>query len=690
MTLPVMLRQQSITCLIFIALLITQLIALSDVHAASNSSPYVIVLASAPGTNLKWQPKKNKLLEGRTVYVTQTTVKGKPWERLNLGFFSSRQKTVLVLNDIQKIYPGAWLRQASAGEIKAASNKALVVPVSKKSAPVKTTTAKKKSIASNKSTLTDKQLDSLMQRAKTDFKKQDYSQAIRYLTAVIASGDHKYSMEALELLGLSRQRKGQNAHAAAIYKEYLEKYPSSEDAIRVKQRLSGLITSTQAPRDKINMEADEEKGRMTTYGSFSQFYRSDTAETDDTEGSIRTLSQLITFLDLNTTYQTSSFDQNFRFSADDTYDFLDDDDSNSFRFIEMFYDLSSRKSGTSGRVGRQALRIGGILNRFDGISAGYQFTPEIRLNALAGYPVEIDNKTSINQHKSFYGFIFETGTFLEHWDMNLFYFDQDIDGVDDRTSTGTEVRYNDNTKSLFGMIDYDLTFKEVNILQLNANLLFDRGRAAYMNAFLRKTPVLATSNALIGRPESSIEELMETLNIEQIYQLARDRTANSATITFGGSQPISEKFQANADITFSKVGGTEASGGVPATPSTGTDYFFSTQIVGNNLILKRDTGVLGFRYLDTQLSDTYSLIANTRIPVSRNWRINPRLQFDIRKSSDGRTQNKIRALVRTDYRYLNKVRFDFEVGFDDTSEEMNGQSLGTNNLFFLLGYRWDF
>ncbi len=690
MTPPKMLRQPSITCLIFIALIIIQFIALSDVHAASNSSPYVIVLASAPGTDLKWQPKKSKLLEGRTVYVTRTTVKGKPWERLNLGFFSSRQKAVLVLNDIQNIYPGAWLRQASTGEIKAASNKALVVPVSKISAPVKTTTAKKKSIASNKSTLTDKQLDSLMQRAKTDFKKQDYSQAIRYLTAIITAGDHKYSMEAFELLGLSRQRKGQNAHAAAIYKDYLEKYPTSEDAIRVKQRLSGLITSTQAPRDKINMEADGEKGRMTTYGSFSQFYRSDTAETDDTDGSIRTLSQLITFLDLNTTYQTSGFDQNFRFSADDTYDFLDDDESNSFRFIEMFYDLSSRKSGTSGRVGRQALRIGGILNRFDGISAGYQLTPEMRLNALAGYPVDIDNKTSINKHKTFYGFIFETGTFLEHWDMNLFYFDQDIDGVDDRTSTGTEVRYNDNTKSLFGMIDYDLTFKEVNILQLNANLLFDRGRAAYMNAFLRKTPVLATSNALIGRPESSIEELMETLNIEQIYQLARDRTADSATITFGGSQPISEKFQANADITFSKVGGTEASGGVPATPSTGTDYFFSTQIVGNNLILKRDTGVLGFRYLDTKLSDTYSLIANTRIPVSRNWRINPRLQFDIRKSSDGRTQNKIRALVRTDYRYLNKVRFDFEVGYDDTSEEMNGQSLGTNNLFFLLGYRWDF
>lgn len=691
MTPPEMLRQHLLTGLICTALLIIQLVVLSDAQAAGKSSSYVVVLASAPGTNLKWQPKTSPLLEGRTVYVTRTAVKGKPYERLNLGFFSSRQAAVLVLNDVEKLYPGAWLREVGAGEIKAASNTALVVPVSKIPSSKTTTTKKKQTPAGNKSSLTDKQLDSLMQRAKNDFKKQDYTQAIRYLTAIIAAGDHKYSSEALELLGLSRQRKGQNAHAAAIYEEYLGKYPEGEGAIRVQQRLSGLLTSTQAPREKIHLEDEkEEKGIMTTYGSFSQYYRKDIAEVDGIDGTITNLSQLITFLDLNTTYQTANFDQNFRFSADDTYDFLDEDEKNSFRFIEAFYDLSLSKSGTSGRFGRQALRIGGILKRFDGISAGYQFTPNMRLNALAGYPVDIDNKTSINQHKSFYGFIFETGTFLQNWDMNLFFFDQDIDGLDDRTSTGTEVRYNDRTKSIFGMIDYDLNFNEINILQLNANLLFDRGRTAYMNAFLRKAPVLATSNALIGQTAESIEELQQTLSIEQIYQLARDRTADSATITLGGSQPISEKFQANADITFSKVDGTEASGGVPATPSTGTDYFISAQIVGNNLILKRDTGVLGIRYLDTEQSDTWAFIANTRFSISRNWRINPRLQYDIRTSSDGRTQNKLRALLRTDYRYLNKVRFDFEIGFDDTSEDINGQSLGNSNLFFMLGYRWDF
>ncbi len=684
MTPSALLHRAFVTTVFTAVLLLFLLLATNTGHAADQPrSSYVIVLASAPGTGLKWTPRQSSLFEGRTLYVTQTTVKGKPWERLNLGFFSSRQKAVLAMNEAQKLYSGAWIREVSADEVRAASGKPLAAPVAKKPAPART--------PENNSTLTEEQLESLMLRAKNEFKKHNYSQAIRFFNAVISAGDHKYSMEALELLGLSRQRKGQNAQAARTYREYLAKYPDSEGAVRVTQRLTGLMTATQQPREKIHMETEEEPpSRAELFGSFSQFYRKDRSESDDIDGSITTLSQLITFLDLTALYQTARFDQRFQFTVDDTYDFLDDGEGNSFRFIETYYDLSSRTTGTSGRIGRQALRLGGILRRFDGISAGYQITPGMRVNLLGGYPVGIDDKTSINQHRSFYGVTFETGTFLQHWDLNLFYFDQSVDGMDDLSNLGTEVRYNDRSKSLFGMIDYNLDFNDLNILQLNANLLFDRGRTAYLNAFMRKTPVLATSNALIGRQEQSIEELQQTLNIEQIYQLAEDRTADSATITVGGSQPISEKFQANADITFSKVDGTEASGGVPATPSTGTDYFISAQVVGNNLILKRDTGVLGLRYLDTRLSTTWSLIANTRIPISRNWRLNPRLQYDIRDLTDGRNQNKLRVLLRTDYRYLNKIRFDFEIGYDDTSDELNGQSLGNNSLFFTAGYRWDF
>ena len=314
----------------------------------------------------------------------------------------------------------------------------------------------------------------------------------------------------------------------------------------------------------------------------------------------------------------------------------------------------------------------------------------MRLNVLGGYPVEINNRTSINQHKTFYGFTFETGTLLQNWDMNLFYFDQDVDGLDDRTSAGTEVRYRDNRTSVFGMIDYDLFYKELNILQLNANLFFDRDKTLYMNAFMSKTPLLSTSNALIGRQESSIEELKQTLNVEQIYQLARDRTTNSETITFGGSQPISEKYQVLADITLSRVGATVESGGVAATEESGTNYFLNTQLVGNNIFMLRDTGILGFRYLDTMNSDTFSIILNTRFPISRNWRINPRLQYDMRELKDGRSQDKIRALLKTDYNYFNKARFDLELGYDDTSESGTELAFGNSYLYFLIGYRIDF
>ena len=669
-----MLRHKTLTIFFSTAILIFQLIATGDVKAADT---YSLVLASAPGAGLKWIPKKSPLLKGRTIYTQEAMINGKQWERLCLGFFENREQAVLLLKEIKSDYPGAWIQKASPNDIKSTIGDSSPAP------------AISKPPTTIKSSLTEKQLDGLMQRAKADITKKDYASAVRYLTALIAAGEHKYSREALELLGLARQRKGQNAHAVDTYEKYLALYPDGDDSNRVRQRLAGLITASRPAGEKIRMSTTDEKGDTTTYGSLSQFYRNNKATIDGTD-SLTTLSQLITFFDVTTVQNTASFNHRYQFTSDHTYDFLGNDNDSEFRFIEAYYELGHRKTGTSGKIGRQSLRIGGILKRFDGLSAGYQFTPDMRLNLLGGFPVETDDKTSINNDKTFYGLTYETGTFFEHWEMSPFYFEQKVNGLNDRNSTGTEVRYRDKNKSLFGMIDYDLFFNEIDIVQFNANLIFDNGRTGYMNAFMRKTPILATSNALIGRPETTLDELKNNLNVEQIYQLARDRTANSQTVTVGGTQQLDDTFQISTDITLSRVDSTIESGGVPATPGTGTDYFLSAQLVGNNLWMERDTGVLGLRYMNTEPSDTISLIANSRFPITKNWRINPRLQFDVRKLTDGRTQEKVRAIIKTDYRYLNKARFDFEIGYDDTTESNNGQSLGSNNLFITLGYRWDF
>lgn len=677
-----MLRHKS-PVFLFLLFLFCQLLVLESTQAAGVKN-YSVVLASSPGKNLKWEPKTSHLFKGKTLYIEKTTVKGKPWERLCVGFYPSRKQALSVQKKMQTIYPGAWLKQSSRKDI-------YKTVTAGSSSSIKRNKISRHKNTRNKTRLTDKQLDSLMKRAKQDFTRKKYASAIRLLTALVEAGEHKYTRDALERLGLARQRNGQTEHAAQIYDQYLKKYPTGSASDRVRQRLAGLLTAAKGPRKKIQLQVvKEDQSEAFTSGNLSQFYRFNRATRDDT-GSLTTLSQLISFLDIERLQRSGNYDQRYRFIADQTHDFIDTRDKDEFRFIETYYEISSRKTGNSAKIGRQALRIGGILKRFDGLSAGYQFTPNMRLNVLGGLPVDTENKTSFNKNKTFYGFTFETGTFLEHWDMNLFFFDQDIDGLNDRTSLGTELRYNDSRKSIFGMVDYDTFYKVVDILQFNANFLLDHGRTLYMNAFLRKAPILETSNALIGQPEQSIDELKQRLNIEQIYQLARDRTANSQTVTIGGSQPINEQFQASGDITLSKVGSTTTSGGVQATPDTGTDYFLSAQIVGNNLLLKRDTGVLGLRYNNTKPSNTLSLIANSRFPVTRDWRINPRLQLDYRQLTGGRTQKKYRFLLRTDYHYQNKVVFDFEIGYDATSDtNTNGETLGSNNLFFTLGYRWNF
>lgn len=671
-----MLRPPSFTSSFCKLLLLCLLLATGNTGAVSASTKYSIVLASAPGRNLNWEPRKSHFLEKHTVYVEQVTIKGAQWERLCLGYFKQRKQAASILEEIQRIYAGAWIQKSSKNNI---------VTIIPGSTGIAVSTNPKPASA----TLTEKQLDSLMKRAKTDFKNKNYASATRYLKALIAAGEHKYSREALELLGLSRQRKGQNAHAVATYKKYLAHYPDDEDSDRVRQRLAGLMTAKKGPMQKIDMATIEEINEVTTYGSLSQFYQSNQT-TSDGIGKISTVSQLFTFFDLITIQRTSQFDHRYQFTSDHIYDFIDDGDNGEFRFIDTYYEFSYRKTGSSARLGRQRLQVAGILQRFDGISAGYQFNQDMRINVLGGFPVDIDNKSSINKHKTFYGLTFETGTFLENWNMNLFYFDQKNDGLKDRNSIGTEVRYHDKRKALFSLIDYDLFYDELNILQLNANFYLDHGRTFFLNAYMRKTPLLSTSNALIGRQEQSIDELKKVLNIEQIYQLAKDRTANSETITVGGSQPLNEKFQVTADITFSHVGDTVASGGVPATPDTGTDYFISTQLVGNNLLMKYDTSVFGIRYYETDPSNTISFIANTRYPVARKWRVNPRLQFDIRKFNDGRSQKRLRAIIRTDYRYLNKARFDFDIGYDEVNNDTDGQALDNSSLFFNIGYRWDF
>ncbi|MBK7285565.1 MAG: hypothetical protein IPI83_15680 [Sphingomonadales bacterium] len=84
--------------------------------------------------------------------------------------------------------------------------------------------------------------------AEAALKAGENDRAIQILTMALTFPENEHSARARELLGLTRERKGQAAHARAEYEEYLRRYPAGEASDRVRQRLAALLSLTRNRR----------------------------------------------------------------------------------------------------------------------------------------------------------------------------------------------------------------------------------------------------------------------------------------------------------------------------------------------------------------------------------------------------------------------------------------------------------
>ena len=102
--------------------------------------------------------------------------------------------------------------------------------------------------------------------------------AIQLLTKGISFPENDLTPRMQELLGLTRERKSQQAQARAEYEEYLRRYPTGEGADRVRQRLASLDTpAADATGTTLRTPNDEGRAKASAWhwgarGSFSQFY----------------------------------------------------------------------------------------------------------------------------------------------------------------------------------------------------------------------------------------------------------------------------------------------------------------------------------------------------------------------------------------------------------------------------------
>lgn len=536
----------------------------------------------------------------------------------------------------------------------------------------------------------DARTERIMAEGRKAMTEGSFERAAMLFTKILEGPGDARAPEAKELLGLAYQRAGRLAHASAEYEEYLAAYPEHEGASRVAQRLRAL----QSARGSGQKRAERRKPERSTWqhsfsGSESQFYRLDEIDTD-VRGIETVNSSVDTDLFLSSRHAKGLFSARTNFSGSYRYDLLDElDAADAVRFTSAFVDLSSRGSRYSARVGRQSAAGGGVLGRFDGLRVWRQLAGSLRLSLVGGFPVDFADSNRIDSQRVFSGLSIDAGPFLERWDAQLYAIRQQINGIEDRAAVGGQIRYAAGQSFALALVDYDTSYSSLNTLMFVSSWRLTEGTGVGATLDIRKSPALSTFNALQGQAVEDFDELETLFNEDQIRDLAVDRTAESRTYTLTASHSLSESWQLFGDVTLSNLSGTDASGGVPATPGTGNEYFVSFRATGAGLLFAGSFTTFGLQLADTDASDRYSLTVAGRYPLLKGLRLGPRLLVEYRKNETTADQWKYRPSLRLDARWR-RVHLELEGGVDLEKGTANDTSADETEYFVTVGGRYDF
>jgi tetratricopeptide (TPR) repeat protein len=652
-------------------------------RSAPPAPRYVINLQSSERSPAMADFSKLDLGPGQELMVTEVVIDGKAWHRLRVGYFESSDAAARALAELRLEFPTAWIDRESASAELENTNTEIVVPPA-----ANPTTTDLAGTSADEAKLAE-----LMAEAKRLMTTGELSRAVQIYTKVLQQPENRYQPQAQEYLALARERNGQMAHAKAEYQRYLATYPDHEGADRVKQRLAALVTQPGRRAAEAAVAASSSPGtvrrRPETWNLrsyISQYYRRDANQLNDND-QVVSQSALYSDINLDARRRGERFDFSARLTAGYRKDFLGQPNGDQARVSYAFADLADSKLGLRGRLGRQSRNTGGVLGRFDGLNLSYQATDLIRVDTVVGKPVN-STTDGIDDSRSFYGVSTNFGPIIDNLDVGVFFLQQNVDNLTDRQVVGAEARYFGDGKSLWGQVDYDTSFNEISSLFLQGSVrlpweftmtgLFDK----------RRSPLLSMSNALIGQPVFEFDELVILYTEDEIRELALDRASQTTTATFGLSRPLTPKLQINLNTTFATIEATPESGGVFATPESKYTYI-STDFVGSSLIKEGDVSLLGLRYSDSQNTEVLSINLDTRFPIGRYFRFNPRLRVDHRQiKTDQSTQWIYTPGIRLQYRKDRRFRIELEAGMQFSSRDSVILTEDRESYFINLGYQF--
>jgi hypothetical protein len=659
---------------------------------ADEKRQYVINLASFNRPPVTSDLPTMVLDPGLSFFSSEVLLDQVRWHRLRLGYFDSTESARQTLAMLQTEYPTAWIDRANADT--ARNTGSTLTAAAAMTTATATATILRQADSTSGDTEDDK-LSALMDDARRAMTGGEIDRAVQIYTKVLQQAQNEHQQQAQEFLGLARERNGQLAHAKAEYQRYLDLYPESDGATRVSQRLAALLSGGSGADPSVVVVATDAQSRPQPRSSawnvrsfFSQFYRHHSNQINDNDPVI-SQSSLYSDVNLDVRRRGQRFDFSSRVSAGYRNDFLDipSGSGNDLRLSYAYLDLADSRLGLRGRVGRQSRNSGGVLGRFDGANLNYQLNDRLRFDAVAGKPV-YSTASSGDNGRRFYGISANSRPVGDNLDLGVFFLQQELFGVTDRQAVGGELRYFAENKSLWGLIDYDTSFKEIGSMFLQGSWRLPSFFTVTGMVDRRRSPFLSTGNALIGQPVFSFSDLALSMTEDELRQLALDRAPSATTLTAGVSKALTPKLQLNLNMSQTAIDATPESGGVAATAQTSYRYF-SSDLVVSGLVTQGDVSIIGLRYADSGTTEVWSMNLDTRFPLGQSLRINPRLRVNYRQIKSDSTDEWIYSPgIRLQYRVGRKLRLEFEAGKQYAFRKLQVADLNRESYFINLGYQF--
>jgi len=541
----------------------------------------------------------------------------------------------------------------------------------------------------------NKKARELMIQARDALQAKNNEAAVDTLNKLLLLPPNDYTEDGQEWVGVARERADQIDKARIEYDLYLKLYPDGEGETRVAQRLEALAGSVGTARAGTDAGGQKKQAaRLATYGSISTRYYYGRINIDSTSifnnvpstttQSLVDQSMLITTLDASERYLSEEYDNRVVFSDVAAWNFLDNQPSRN-RLNAAYGEVKNRVQNYAFRLGRQSSSGAGVLGRFDGLSASYGNPNEMSVSAVAG---------ALSDYYQVSKPVFVGGS-VNKGPVLLYAINQRAESTTDRRALGAEYRYYEGSTSAFALVDYDIYFKALNAMQALGTVGAYGGTINFMLDH-RKTPSLSIRNALIGAGTTSIDELLQTMSVSSLRDLAEARTATSNSGQIGMTYPLAQQWQVGGDLRVSNTTGLPASGTtpiegiLPSTPSRGTEMSLTGQVIGNSLYTDNDIWSGSITFNASNAVNGYNIFLYNYNVFSGGWTMNTSLQYYRLKDQFDTTTSLISPVVRGTYRIRQQLYADMDCGLEFTDSSGPQQTTKTRRFSFSAGLRWDF